>query len=159
MNRRPCAPGSALARLALAALAAAAVACVEVDGGAVELSWSLRTVEGDAVESCGDIPLEAVRICWEPADGASTDQCRPGHRRTFPCGDRHGVTAFEVPPGPTLLWIEPVCPGGAPPPADTYEVPPPILRTVEHGRVVTLRSLLIEIRAGADCEPRCTCRP
>ena len=59
----------------------------------------------------------------------------------FPCSDRRGITKFTVPRGQHLLWIEPVCPGGAP--TGNYQVPPPIVRTIHEGTVTTLDALLV----------------
>jgi hypothetical protein len=132
------------------------------------VSWSIRSFDGAAVEECSaagsDAGIRDVRVCWEPlGDGGSTagEVCRPDHRRRFPCEDASGVTGFELEPGITAFWIEPVCDNdGAPPDADTYQVPPPIVRTVEEGKIVSLNSLLLVVRPPSDgCteERPCTC--
>lgn len=148
-----------LAALACIGWIAGLAACVDVNGGAVELSWSLRTLAGDSVESCSAASIEAVRLCWQPlgdGGGEGGARCRSERFRSFPCEDESGATRFELPPGPTSLWIEPVCDDGLPAALGTYQVPPPIVRTVSTGDVVTLSSLLIAVDPCA--EPGCTCR-
>lgn len=135
-------------------------ACIEIDGGAVELSWSLRDFDGDSVERCSDARVEDVEICWQPVGGSTPSVdigCRPGQRATFPCSEENGVSGFEIAPGPTAFWVHPLCRDGEPAADDTYQVPPPIVRTVEDGRIATLNSLLIVV-SPEDCpDAGCTC--
>ncbi len=131
-------------------------ACVEVEGGAVELSWSLRTPEGEP-NSCSASRIGKVRLCWAPAGDMVARVCEGS--RTFGCIEERGFSRFEIEPGETAFWIEPLCADTSvvPEPA-SYEVPPPILRAVSAGQVVTLNALLI-IATGADCNGAgCTCR-
>lgn len=131
--------------------------CVQIDGGAIELSWAVRDFDGNS-RSCGETGISAVSLCWQPSDGLS-DQfvCQATASSTFPCDRERGSTAFEVPPGPTALWIQVGCGemGEAADP-DTYEVPAPIVRTVRDGEVVTLNSLLIIATPACGTEA-CTC--
>lgn len=173
MNRRSTEPVQApirrppgVARLAPCAAAMAAVlgaGCVEIDGGAVELSWSLRTFGGAAVESCGEAAIQDIRLCWEPLeDGATTTEgavCRAGQRRRFSCSDSSGVTGFVLDPGRTAFWIEPVCDDGEAADPGTYAVPPPIVRTVQEGKIISLTSLLLVVSPPGDTCPAggCTC--
>ena len=135
--------------IAMSLGATAGVGCVDVEGGAVELSWSVRDTEGVA-SSCriggADLPeLSHVRICWQPLeeDGELTEICIPQLSERFRCELEHGVTGFEIDPGETAVWIEPLCEDGSLPRADAYEVPAPIVRTIESGSVATLSALLI----------------
>jgi len=131
-------------------------ACVDVNGGAVELSWSLRTPEGDP-NSCLGATIEKVRLCWSPATEQGVRVCEGS--RTFACVDERGFSAFEIEPGPTAFWIEPLCEDTliVPDPA-TYEVPPPLIRTVSEGQVVTLNALLI-VATDSRCNSGfCTCK-
>jgi len=137
-------------------------ACIEIDGGAAELSWSLRSQDGASIETCADVRVQLVRLCWGPADGqvlGSGQECRSGQRRDFPCGESSGITAFNLEPGPTAFWVEPVCIDGASADAGTYQVPPPIVRNVEEGQIVSLNSLLLVVNpADRACPPvGCTC--
>src|SRR5438270_1443364 len=59
--------------VASAILACLAVhGCANVDGGAVELSWKLRSASGATKDflQCGDVPVSAIRLDWEV--GAAT---------------------------------------------------------------------------------------
>jgi hypothetical protein len=138
-------------------------ACTEINGGAVELSWSLRSFDGASVARCRDVSIEQVRLCWEPVAGGSTsagETCRAALSWTFPCDESSGVTGFDLPPGSTAFWILPVCTDGDPADAGTYEVPPPIVRTVEDGKIVSLNSLLLVVSPpDGDCaDGHCTCQ-
>lgn len=135
--------------------------CVDVQGGAVELSWSLRTYEGASLAPCSRADIDRVRICWDSLEdgGRPAARCQPSQYRSFPCDEQSGVTRFEVPPGPASLFIEPVCLDGLPAPIGTYEVPPAIVRTIVDGEVATLSSLLMVVTDNQTCTgPGCTCR-
>jgi hypothetical protein len=139
------------------AIALGSAGCVAIDGGAAELSWSLRSFEGKS-QSCAEAGVEGIRLCWESLDDSSSTGCRPGQFRTFPCTDEAGVTGFEIPVGRTKFFAEPVCAGGAPAGAGTFQAPPPIVRTVRDGEVVTLDSLLIVVTDQDNCSgDSCTC--
>jgi hypothetical protein len=140
--------------------------CVQVDGGAVELSWSLRTFEGESITSCGDAAIARVRLCWislELDGGEAQDGCRPQNSREFACGNESGITGFDLPPGRTSLFVQPICLDGSAAREGTYDVPAPIVRTVQEGKVVTLSSLLIVASdhtrpEESRCQPvGCTC--
>jgi hypothetical protein len=125
------------------------VSCVEVNGGAVELSWSVRSFDGERVDdSCDDdkpeVHLEKIRLAWKAVsdDGGGTGM-EPDGLAEFPCGDRRGITEFTVPGGEHLLWIVPVCAGGVLPATSNYQVPPPIVRDIREGTVTTLDALLV----------------
>ncbi len=140
------------------ALAAASSACIEIDGGAVELSWSLRSFDGERVDSCAKARVDKVRICWQDVEGGtSTGVCEGS--QSFPCGEENGVSGFEIAPGSTSFWIEPICVDGSPADVGSYQVPPPIVRTIEDGKIVTLNSLLIVVTPFASSCPSagCTC--
>ncbi len=131
--------------------------CVAIDGGASELTWSLRTFDGDPVDTCGDAKVDKVRLCWSPVDSASAG-CRVGNFRDFDCEDQTGVTLFEIEPGRTAFTVEPICADGEPARAGTYQSPPEIVRTVREGEVVSLESLLIVVTDHPDsCGIECTC--
>jgi hypothetical protein len=140
------------------ALATAGPACIEIEGGAVELSWSLRSFDGDRVDNCTAARVDEVRVCWQSIDdGASTGICQGS--QSFPCGEENGVSGFEISPGRASFWIEPICVDGSPADSGSYQVPPPIVRTVEDGKIVTLDSLLIVVSPfAAGCpDTGCTC--
>lgn len=137
------------------------VQCVAIDGGATELTWSLRTFGGESCrgEKCGcDLAeIDKVRLCWNSvADGDSG--CRPGQFRDFECREATGVTLFEIPPGSTKFNVLPLCADGLPAALGTYQVPAEIVRTVQDGEVVTLDALLIVVTDPDECiGVVCTC--
>ena len=134
--------------------------CTQIDGGAVEFSWALRDFAGDSI-SCSQAGIETVTLCWQRVDDPGDFECQPEMSRQFLCAVEQGSTAFEVPTGPTALWIEVTCEGQfqtADP--TTYDVPSAIVRTVRDGEIVTLNSLLIVATEASDCGNRtCTCPP
>jgi hypothetical protein len=172
MNSRGRGPVEAALRLARPvtwALAVTAVigspACVDINGGAVELSWALRDFEGKDVGDCMGARLDEVAVCWQLVEDGSSSvgaMCDADRSAAFACAEENGVSRFEIVPGSNAFWIEPRCTDGDPPDLGTYEVPPPIVRTVEDGRIVTLNSLLIVVApagvSGSPCpEAGCTC--
>lgn len=120
--------------------------CVDINGGAVELSWSFQTFQGGSInDECEDTQVESVRLCWRPRDGTN-DCTTPGFFADFSCNEFRGITAFTIGAGEQLLEIAPICTGATEPPdRQQYDVPAPILRDVVWGEVVTLDSLLIVI--------------
>lgn len=145
--------GSGILWLAIAIfLAGSGVACVEVNGGAAELSWALRDFEGRPIS--GDEPpctltnIGAIRLNWKAVTGDADGVLVADGWDTFPCSDNRGVTDFIIPAGRQMLWVEPICEDDAGT-AGSYEVPPPIVRSVEEGTVTTLDALLIV--ADQDC--------
>jgi len=149
-------------RSSLLLLSVAAAGCIEIDGGAVELSWSLRDFDGDSVDSCRDARVDEVEICWQPSGGdtPSVDvECQSGQRESFPCSEENGVSGFTIDPGPTAFWAHPICDTGEAAEEDTYQAPAPIVRSVQDGQIVTLNSLLIVVSPiDSNCpEAGCTC--
>jgi len=140
--------------------------CVEIDGGAVELSWTLRDFDGNRTD-CGPSNIESVRVCWQglgdaglPAQSdcvaVATDAGFLEQFREFDCTASRGVTRFEIRPGRTALFVEPVCQGGVEP-QGPFQVPPPIVREVKDGQVVTLNQLLIVVSNTASADQDRTC--
>ena len=144
--------------LLIAGCLLAAAGCVDISsGGAVELSWSFQTFRGEPIpgDDCEGANIESIDLTWEPAPGADIG---PGSTTTFLCTLYRGITDFEIPEGPQLLSITPVCGGAVQPAANRYEVPAPILRNVLEGQVATLDSLLIVVDVVGDPNsPDCAC--
>ena len=114
--------------------------CVQVQGGAIELSWSLRSFRGDPVDKCADSSIARIRVLWQ----ANDETANPSFT-DFACQDSAGVTGFVVPGGSTRVWVEPICADGINATPGTFSVPAPIVRDVSVGAVVTLNSLLIVV--------------
>ncbi len=140
-----------LRRISLLFTLAALGGCVEVSGAAAELSWSIRSFEGDPVAGCSDARIERVQIRWiseeSRGDEPLAELAADGFEE-FECAANRGVTDFDIGAGRQLLWIVPVCEQSqTEPESSTYSVPPPIARDMRNGEVVTLSSLLIVIDA------------
>jgi hypothetical protein len=132
--------------------------CVQIDGGAVEFSWAIRTPRGEA-SSCSKSGISQVRLCWQAVGESNPPVCE--NSRSFPCAEERGISLFEVEPGQTFFWIEPLCSeSNSLPGAGSFEAPSPVKRDVSSGEVVTLNALLIiatdEMSA---CGEFCTCVP
>lgn len=150
--RRGAARGLGVARgLALFLLLMQPAGCVEIEGAAAELSWSLRNFAGDRALQCEDLGISTVLLAWrEIAEGEPDIMLIPEGTASFPCSDARGVTDFVIPPGRQMLWVIPRCSGDVDP-IGPYEVPPPVVRNVGVGAVLTLDSLLIVADRGALC--------
>src|SRR5687767_4470716 len=114
--------------------------CTEATGGAVELSWALRTTRDVGLDDCADGFIGRIRLWWET----------PSTRRftAFPCDENHGVTAFDLPAGEVSLEVTPECDEDSPypgmePPSEMFTSPPPIVRDVTIGEAVTLDAVLL----------------
>jgi hypothetical protein len=139
----------ALRRGAVAVLCVAAIAaCDEDTGGAVELSWSLEAPDGQRIDKCNDVRVAGITLYWGEARLAENSA-------TWPCAVGSAVTDFELPPGPTLLWVEPVCESEYRLLYRTYEAPAPVVRTLEKNELVTLNAVLITVQT--DCSEACSC--
>ncbi|WP_152629414.1 hypothetical protein [Haliangium ochraceum] len=136
--------------LALGLVLLALGGCVEVGGGAAEFSWTLRNFAGDRALSCEGVGMSWVQLNWRTvAEGDPNPALEAEGSKRFPCADDRGITEFIIPSGRKMLWVEPLCQDGE---AFTrYEVPPPVVRNVADGAVLTLDSLLIVV------DPACTC--
>lgn len=157
MNRRAIGRVGDWIRRAFALMVITCSSCVQIDGGAVELSWAVFDFGGDG-QSCVAAGISEVNLCWQASDGLSSGfVCESGSSHSFECETEQGSTAFEVPPGPTSLWIEVTCGATAQRAIEgTYQVPAPIVRTVRDGEIVSLNSLLI-VATERGGEPSSTC--
>jgi hypothetical protein len=163
MNRIPPMPVERPIRRALPRLAAPLILlsclpflqqCVSVDGGAIELSWALRTTDGE-VTNCFDARVEGIRVSWSVEVSATRTL---SFHASFRCDDDSGATSFDVPAGTASITVAPECADGNVAAIDTYEAPPPIVRRIREGEVATLDALLIAVRTSS-CDTRpCVCR-
>lgn len=126
--------------------------CTEATGGAVELSWALRSTRDEDIDDCVDGRIGRIRLWW---DSESSTRWT-----AFPCRDNHGVTAFDLPTGDIALFVQPECEDGSAATTGSYVAPPPIVRRVSTGEAVTLDALLLVLRVD-DCTPErpCVCPP
>lgn len=127
--------------------------CIQVDGGAVELSWTVRRADRQEDVECArgtDIMKDVwlcARACTVIKDGACVGE-ETCPVRAFPCDRFHGSTKFEITAGRKELWIEVKCAGGA---TANVVVPEPILRDIADAEVTELNALLISVSGDRAC--------
>lgn len=133
--------------------------CTEAPGGAVELSWALRSTQDEGIDDCAGDRVSEIQLWWQ------TDQGSDFHG--FPCRASHGTTTFELPPGPVALQVVPSCAFEtgprcltSPTPCEcishladsaTFESPPPIQREAVAGGVITLDAVVLIVDATEVC--------
>jgi hypothetical protein len=136
-----------------------ATGCVDVDGGAVELSWKLRPASSpltDKFVDCdsgysGTGPVTRIRLHWQMQDGTGREGAA-----SWRCDDNAGVTGFDLPAGNALLWVTPDCADGPADPA-TYIAPAPQLRTVILGDTVSLGAVELVLQVASCGAQPCIC--
>jgi hypothetical protein len=146
--------------LGLALAAAIAVGgCVDVNGGAIEASWVLRTSDGRAISDCGCASPEIARVRFvaQPVgddEDLGADVCAGQPGCEFLCRSQRGATPFFVPTGRYAISLAPLDEGGAALIAGasgTVRVPAPILREVVSGRPTQLDAVAIETGCAQAC--------
>ena len=144
---------SHIASVAITLLACLAVhGCANVDGGAVELSWKLRSASGATTDflQCGDVPgIAQIQLDWEVGPASSA--------QSWSCGLGHGVTGFDLPQGQALLSVKPVCRGGATA-TNGYIAPAPELRQVNVGATVSLGAVELVLQVTSCDRQPCVCQ-
>jgi hypothetical protein len=134
--------------------------CVRIDGGAVEVSWVVRSSDGRAITdcNCSDPPIAAVRLnlvgVGGGADFEGTMPCAGQAQCRFACQRQTGATPFDIKetqPG-EMYEISVIAVGADG--ADLPEVitPAPILRSVVRGQPTELEAFLLETQCAAECE-------
>lgn len=143
--------GATLWRICATVLCLGVHGCTQPTGGAVELSWALRSTLDRDISDCADGRIGRIRLWWE------TDSDR--RWVAFPCEDNHGVTSFDLPTGEVALSITPECRTGLDAAASTYAAPPPLVRDVAIGQAVTLDALLLVVQIDDCGQQPCICLP
>jgi hypothetical protein len=142
--------------LAALVLGAPAAACVRIDGGAVEVSWVVRSADGQAITdcSCADPPIAQVKLDLVGV-GPTIGGTRPCDNRAqcvFACQLQTGSTPFDIPetPGGEMYEISVTAVGtdGAEIPGDQVMSPAPILRSVSRGQPTEVEAFLLVARCG-----------
>jgi len=84
----------------LLSLSFLSAACVEIDGGAVEISWVIRSETGSAITDCGcaSPSIATVRLKLTGVGGTIEDYqpCAGNAHCDFPCGRQTGSTPFNI---------------------------------------------------------------
>jgi hypothetical protein len=131
----------ARAAVAVGLCGAPAAGCVKIDGGAVEVSWVVRSDTGAAISDCGcaDPAIATVRLVLVLDQGGTPTDYRPCDGQAqcdFPCQRQTGSTAFNIRPTQTdetyEISVVGVDASGVQIP--TVMSPAPILRSVVTGQ-------------------------
>lgn len=133
--------------------------CVQIDGGAVEVSWVVHA-DGRAITdcTCSDPQIAAVRIQIVGKGGAieGATPCAGMAQCQFACQRQTGATQFNIPEthGSELYAISVVAVGPDGRDLLTVQTPAPILRTVVKGQPTEVDAFLIEAGCAAECESK-----
>lgn len=136
--------------------------CVRIDGGAVEISWVVRSTDGRAITdcTCADPQIGYVRLDLVGVGGDidGTTPCKDRTSCEFPCQRQTGTTPFDIKQG------HPGSDGQLPQyqirlialDANRNEVsgvqsPAPILRSVVLGQPTEVEAFLLVARCSTDC--------
>jgi hypothetical protein len=115
-------------------------ACVDVNGGAVELSWSIRTDTGMET-NCENAGITQVALCVRQCDMSACTGPTICPAATWECDRLRGATLFDIAPGRTELTIRADCRAGT----ANVVLPPPLVRDIVFGDVTQLNALLITV--------------
>jgi hypothetical protein len=132
-------------------------ACVKIDGGAVEISWVVRSAEGQAITdcSCANPVIAGVRLKLRGI-GGDIDGATPCDGRAqceFPCQRQTGSTPFDIKETQAgeMYEISVAAIGTAGEALDEVMTPAPILRTVVRGQPTEVEAFLLVAQCG--CGP------
>ena len=151
--------------LATAALVCGATGCVRIEGGAVELSWVLRTPDGRAISDCGcsaersavAMPpsVAAVRLKLEGVGGdiQGATPCAGRAQCQFSCARQTGATPFDIPETKSneMYLISVVALDTAGNALPNVKTPAPVLRSVTRGQPTDMGALLLVTECGSAC--------
>ena len=145
----------ALFFVAVASLSAAS-SCVQIDGGAVEVSWEVHA-NGRAITDCGcSAPAIAkVRIDVVGKGGtiAGATPCAGRPQCEFSCQRKTGATPFDIPetkPGESyLISVVAVDENGVDLPRTI--APSAVERTVSRGQPTEVEAFLLEVGCADKC--------
>ena len=132
--------------------------CVEINGGAVEVSWAIFARDGRAITDCrcADPSIAFVRLnLVSDPDGAS-QPCAGLEGCRFACDRKTGATPFLVPPGQYLMSLVPVDASGNDVPigasATSIDSPAPQSRAVVRGQPTELEAFMLEANCATSCD-------
>ena len=131
--------------------------CVQIDGGAVEVSWVVHA-NGRAITdcTCSSPEIAGVRLNVVGKYGAieGTTPCAGQAQCVFPCQRQTGATPFDIPEthGDEMYAISVVAVDKDGIDLLTVRTPAPILRTVVNSQPTEVEAFLIEAGCAAECE-------
>ena len=138
-------------------LESAAGSCVQINGGAVEVSWVIHA-NGRAITdcTCSDPEVVSVRIDIVGHLGAIEGQrpCAGRPECQFSCQRQTGATPFDIPEthGDETYSISVVAVGKDGLDLPAIQTPAPISRTVVRGQPTEVEAFLLEAGCATACE-------
>ena len=149
-----------LAALSILASALAGSGCVEINGGAVEVSWAIFARDGRTITdcSCANPQIAFVRLQLVSESNPGSQPCTGNEACRFSCGRKTGATPFTIPAGQYLMSVVPVDSSGTDLPAliapgvASVQSPPPESRAVVRGQPTELESFMLEADCGMACD-------
>jgi hypothetical protein len=142
--------------LTLFTLAFLVSACVEIDGGAVEVSWVIRSPTGGGITDCGcaDPAITTVRLVLRGVGGVidGATPCAGRAQCDFPCQRQTGATLFDIretQAGESYEVSVLAVSNGIELPQVT--APAPILREVVRGQPTEVESFQLVAECAAEC--------
>ena len=137
--------------------------CVEINGGAVEISWVIRSDTGSAITDCGcaEPAIAKVRLVLvgrgepgSPIDGATP--CAGQAQCDFDCSRQTGSTAFNIQETHGreryAVWVEAIGTDGNAIPENVVMRPALILREVVRGQPTEVESMQLVANCAAACQ-------
>jgi hypothetical protein len=131
--------------------------CVQIDGGAIEVSWELFA-NGRAVTecSCSDPEVVSLRMNVVGMNG-SIDGSMPCAGRpecVFPCQRQTGATPFDIPEthGDEIYSIKLIAVGRDGADLPEVRTPDEIQRTVVRGQPTELEAVEVDVGCATACE-------
>jgi len=150
-------PIAALLFLSLS-LACLSAACVEIDGGAVEISWVIRSETGSAITDCGcaSPSIATVRLKLTGVGGTIEDYqpCAGNAHCDFPCGRQTGSTPFNIKEthGDERYQVSIAAVGTDGTELLQVMTPAPILREVARGQPTEVESMQLVALCATECQ-------
>jgi hypothetical protein len=139
---------------------------VRINGGAVEISWVVRTADGRAITdcTCSAPPIARVRLnvrrksgeTSSDAGGVACDSgtpCEPAAQYEFACQRQTGATPFDIEesqPG-EMYEISVNALDKAGNSLGTVQTPAPILRKVVKGQPTQVEAFLLVTQCNDEC--------
>jgi hypothetical protein len=130
-------------------------ACVEVDGGAVEVSWKVFSPSGGECPEdgsrCETGRVGTVQIRAQRVDVPDGGAAAVAYTRDFPCQAATGSTRFDLPAGRYAVDLVPTPAGACTGGPCRFTTPPPLVKDVEYGKVAQMGLVLITVENSPAC--------
>jgi len=139
-------------------VACLSTACVDIDGGAVEVSWVIRSTTGSAITDCGcaSPSIAKVKLNLLGVGGAINGlmPCADNAQCEFPCARQTGSTAFNIPEthGSERYEVSLEARGSDGSPLLQVMTPAPILREVVRGQPTEVASIQLVAECATECQ-------